>query len=225
MIYLSAFTAGLVSFFSPCILPILPAYLSWIGGQTAGELTETSRKGINRGLLISSSFFILGFSLVFSLMGAAASSLGNILVEYKTILLRVMGVLIFLMGLHTAQILKFRFMYYEKRLKVKRRGGYAGSFLIGLGFGLGWSPCIGPFLAGALVLAANSSRVWEGISILFVYSMGIALPLLLASLVTGEFIAWASRNRKILVYIERGAGIILCLLGIVLFFDKLMIII
>ncbi|MEA3307577.1 MAG: cytochrome c biogenesis CcdA family protein [Elusimicrobiota bacterium] len=220
--YITAFTAGLASFFTPCVLPLLPGYLSLISGFSAKELSIGEHRAATRKAVINSLFFTAGFSIAFSLLGAAASSIGNILFEYKDILLKVLGFVLFFMGIHMTGILNFKFLNYEKRLSMKKiKPGHLGSFLMGFAFALGWSPCIGPILAGILALAAGSDKIYEGVALLFVYSIGLAIPFILSALLTAKFFQWIAEHKKTLFYTERVAGIIIAILGILLFFNKL----
>ncbi len=220
--YITAFAAGLASFFTPCVLPLLPGYLSLISGFSAKELSKGDNKDATKKAVINSLFFTAGFSIAFSFLGAAASSVGNILFEYKDLLLKIFGFILFFMGIHMTGVLNFRILNYEKRFSMKKiKPGYLGSFLMGFAFALGWSPCIGPILAGILAMAAGSENIFKGISLLFVYSMGLAAPFILSALLTAKFFKWIAKYKNVLRYSEKTAGIIIAILGILLFFNKL----
>ncbi|MCG2726008.1 MAG: cytochrome c biogenesis CcdA family protein [Elusimicrobia bacterium] len=206
------------------MLPLLPGYLSLISGFSASELSKSDNKNATRKAVINSLFFTAGFSIAFSFLGAAASSLGNILFEYKYILLKIFGIVLFFMGIHMTGILNFKVLNYEKRFSMKKiKPGHLGSFFMGFAFALGWSPCIGPILAGILALAASSEKILQGIALLFVYSMGLAIPFILSALLTARFFKWIAKYKNALRYTEKVAGIIIAILGILLFFNKLMI--
>jgi len=212
----------LASFFTPCILPLLPGYLSLISGFSAKQLSEGDHKEATRKAVINSLFFTAGFSIAFSLLGAAASSVGNLLFEYKDIFLKILGFILFFMGIHMTGLLNFKTLNYEKRFSMKKiKPGRLGSFLMGFAFALGWSPCIGPILAGILALAAGSDKIYQGVTLLFVYSMGLAIPFILSALLTAKFFQWIAKYKKTLFYTERVAGIIIAILGVLLFFNKL----
>ncbi|MBU2529785.1 MAG: cytochrome c biogenesis CcdA family protein [Elusimicrobia bacterium] len=220
--YITAFTAGLASFFTPCVLPLLPGYLSLISGFSAKELSTGDHRAATRKAVINSLFFTTGFSIAFCLLGAAASSLGNILFEHKDILLKILGIVLFFMGIHMTGTLNFKFLNYEKRFSMKKiKPGHLGYFFMGFAFALGWSPCIGPILAAILALATGSDKIYQGVALLFVYSMGLAIPFILSALLTAKFFKWVSKHKKSLLYTERIAGIIISILGILLFFNKL----
>jgi cytochrome c-type biogenesis protein len=157
-------------------------------------------------------------------MGAAASSIGVVLFEYKTLLLKIIGLAVIVLGLHMTGLLNLKILNYEKRPFLKKeKTGSITSFLLGIGFALGWSPCIGPILASILAMAAAAESVWKGVLLLFVYSMGMAVPFMLAAFLTARFFKWAYKYNTAMRYVEPTAGVILILVGILLFFNKLMI--
>lgn len=218
-----AFGAGTASFFSPCILPLLPGYLSMLSGFSASELIKGDPKVLTRKVVVSAAFFVLGFTVVFSLMGAAASSLGGLLAEHKEALARVFAVVMALLGLHMMGLFNFNFLNYEKRFSLRGlAGGPGGAFLMGFAFALGWSPCIGPMLAFILGLAAVSGTAAKGVALLLVYSAGLAVPFLAAAFLTARFFTFIGRFKGALRYIEMVAGLILIAAGVLLFFDRLM---
>lgn len=219
----TAFGAGLVSFFSPCVLPLLPGYLSMLSGFSASELIKGDPKVLTRKVVISAAFFVLGFTVIFSIMGAAASALGDSLASHKETLAKIFGVVMALLGVHMTGLLNFNPLNYEKRFSMRRlAGGPAGAFLMGFAFALGWSPCIGPILAFILGLAAVSGTAAKGVVLLLVYSAGMAVPFLAAAFLTARFFAFIGRFKGALRYVEIAAGVILIAAGALLFFDRLM---
>jgi cytochrome c-type biogenesis protein len=221
--YLAAFGAGVMSFFSPCVLPLLPGYLSMLSGFSAGELLRGDVKVSSRKVVLNALFFAAGFSLVFSLMGAAASGAGELLAAHKGVLLKVFGTVIALFGVHMTGLININPLNYDRRFSMRSLGGgYAGSFLMGLAFALGWSPCIAPILSGILAIAAVSGEVGRGVSLLLVYSAGLAVPLLAAAFLTAQFFFFVGRFKKALRWVELASGVMLIAVGALLFFDRLM---
>jgi len=220
---LTAFTAGLVSFFSPCILPLLPAYLSMLSGFSASEIMKGGEGVVTRKVVVSALIFCAGFTLTFAAMGAAASGLGSLLNDYKYELMKVFGAAMVLLGVHMTGLINLNFLNYEKRVSVRGLAqGPLGAFLMGLAFALGWSPCIGPILAGILGMAAASGTAAKGVLLLVAYSAGMAIPLLIAAAAAAQFFALMARFRTAMRYVEIVAGVVLALAGALLFFDKLM---
>ncbi|NLV73928.1 MAG: cytochrome c biogenesis protein CcdA [Chloroflexi bacterium] len=169
----TALIAGLLAFFSPCVLPLVPAYLGYMAGTTVSGLASTSRWRIALHALV----FTLGFGLVFTLLGAAAGLLGSALGRYLPAVVRIGGVFLIILGLDLLGLVRIPFLQMERRLEVRpKRSGYWASFLVGMVFAAGWTPCIGPVLASILVLAANSQTVWQGSLLLAVFSLGLGVP-------------------------------------------------
>lgn len=219
---LTAFGAGVLSFFSPCILPLLPAYLSLLSGFSAEELKNGSDINIKR-ILFRAILFCLGFSIVFILMGAAVSSVGGTLSAYKGLLLKIFGIITILFGIHTAGYLNIRLLNYEKRIKIGNDSkDSTGAFLMGIAFAMGWSPCIGPVLGSILAMAIVKGTTLSGILLLTAYSAGITLPLLITAMFTAKLFSILKNMRKHLNSVKTLSGIILIILGLLLFFDKLM---
>ncbi|HAH32688.1 MAG TPA: cytochrome C biogenesis protein [Elusimicrobia bacterium] len=219
----AAFGAGVMSFFSPCVLPLLPGYLSMLSGFSASELIKGDPKVLTRKVVISAAFFVLGFTTVFAIMGAAASALGDLLASHKEVLAKIFGVVMVLLGVHMTGLFNLNFLNYEKRFSMRGlAGGPAGAFLMGFAFALGWSPCIGPILAFILGLAAVSGTAAKGVILLLVYSAGMAVPFLAAAFLTARFFTFIGRFKGALRYIEIAAGVILIGAGVLLFLDKLM---
>lgn len=218
----TALGAGALSFFSPCILPLLPAYLSMISGFSAEELRKGENVKISR-TAGRAALFCLGFSTIFITMGAAAASIGGILIAHKTALLRFFGILTVLFGLHIAGAFKLAFLDYEKRFSINNRKDNAiGAFVMGCAFALGWSPCIGPVLGSILSLAILKGTTFKGIAMLTAYSAGISIPLIITALFTAKLFSLLKFFRRHTGKIEIASGVILVILGILLFFDRLM---
>jgi cytochrome c-type biogenesis protein len=207
-----AFLAGLLSFLSPCVLPLVPSYIGFLTGMTLPEVT-----GRRRAALIHALLFVGGFSLIFILLGASATALGRALNYYQVWLQRVGGVLIILFGLLCLGVFRVGLLTQERRLHLERKPvGYLGSVLVGMAFAAGWTPCIGPVLGGILGLAATSTDVSRGMLLLGVYSAGLALPFLIAAVAIESFLAWFQRFRRFLPWVMRISGVLLILVGILL---------
>ena len=220
--FAAAFSAGLMSFFTPCILPLLPAYLSMLSGFSASEIVKGDAKVVTRKVVGSAFIFIAGFTLAFALMGAAASGIGGLLASHKEALMKIFGAVMVLLGAHMTGLFSFSFLNYEKRFSTRGIAqGPLGSFLMGFAFALGWSPCIGPILAVILGMAAVSGTAAKGVALLLAYSAGMALPLLAAAFLTARFFAVMARFKAALRYVEIAAGALLAAAGVLLFFDKL----
>jgi cytochrome c-type biogenesis protein len=207
-----AFTAGLLSFLSPCVLPLVPSYVGYLTGMTRPESGVQRRATLAHALL-----FILGFTLVFILLGATATALGRALGYYQVWLQRAGGVLVILFGLFCLGVFNWRWLTRERRLHFERKPvGYLGSALVGMAFAAGWTPCIGPVLGGILGLAASSSDVSRGMLLLAVYSAGLALPFLLAAFAVESFLEWFQRFRPFLPWVMRISGVMLVAVGLLL---------
>jgi cytochrome c-type biogenesis protein len=207
-----AFAAGLLSFLSPCVLPLVPSYIGFLTGMSLPEMA-----GRRRVALVHALLFVLGFSLVFMLLGASATALGRALNYYQHWLQRVGGVLIILFGLVCLGVLKTGFLNQEHRLQVEQKPvGYLGSALVGMAFGAGWTPCIGPVLGAILGLAATSQDLSRGLLLLGVYSAGLAVPFLIAAAALDAFLDWFQRFRRYLPWVMRVSGVLLIFVGILL---------
>ncbi|HEV7367184.1 MAG TPA: cytochrome c biogenesis CcdA family protein [Gemmatimonadales bacterium] len=210
--FLVAFVAGLLSFLSPCVLPLVPSYLGFLTGMTLPEVTARRHQALLHALL-----FVAGFSLIFILLGASATALGRALNYYQIWLQRVGGVLIILFGLLCLGLFNLRLLSQERRLQLDRKPmGYLGSALVGMAFAAGWTPCIGPVLGGILGLAATSADVSRGMALLAAYSAGLALPFLIAAVAIEWFLAWFQRFRRFLPWVMRISGGLLVLVGLLL---------
>lgn len=214
------FWAGILTFFSPCVLPLIPAYLSMISGVSASEILKENQKEVHKKVFLNSLFFFFGFSAVFSIMGAAASFIGSFLLTHRDIFQKVMGAVLVLLGAHTAGFFNIGFLNYEKRAFLKSTDkSLFSSFIMGAGFAFGWSPCIGPILASILMMASSAS-VYKGMFMLFVYGLGLGIPFIAAGFFGASFFKIISSQKHILFYAEKIAGIILIILGILLFLNK-----
>jgi cytochrome c-type biogenesis protein len=217
---LAAFVAGLISFLSPCVLPLVPGYVSLISGAGVEEL-KSHETQLFRKVMLNSAAFILGFSIVFIALGAISTEVGHILARYKSTLAQVAGVVIILFGLHLTGIFKIKALYTDARLHSVKGGSTAwGAFVIGFAFAFGWTPCVGPILAVILGFAAAQDSVFKGILLLAVYSLGLAVPFLLTSLGIGRFLKFYSRFRSHMHALEVGSGVLLIVLGGLLVFGR-----
>ncbi len=212
-----AFLAGLISFISPCVLPLVPPYLSYLAGVSLEQLTDDGKaeKGAAKKVFFAALAFVFGFSTVFVALGATASIIGKTLTQYLDTLSIIAGILIIIMGLHFLGVFKISMLYREARVHVdKKPAGLAGSYLIGLAFAFGWTPCVGPVLAAILFVAGAEDSVMRGASLLFAYSLGIGLPFLAASLFANPFMRFMSRFRKHMGTVEKVMGGLLVVTGI-----------
>jgi cytochrome c-type biogenesis protein len=213
---IAAFLAGLISFLSPCVLPLVPGYVSLISGVGVEEL-KTQESGLLRKVMLNSIGFILGFSIVFIALGAISTEVGQLMARYKSLLARVAGVVIILFGLHLTGIFRINALYADKRLhNVKGGSTVWGAFLLGFAFAFGWTPCVGPILAVILGFAAAQDSVLKGIILLAIYSLGLAVPFLLTSLGIGRFLKFYSRFRTHMHAVEVASGALLMALGALL---------
>jgi cytochrome c-type biogenesis protein len=222
--YHAAFFAGLLSFFSPCILPLIPAYFTLITGFSLDELTGEDTQGIRRKVIISTVAYILGFSTVFIIMGASASYVGQLIQNYQSSIRIVGGHIICILGFHLIGVIRISGLDFEKRVHIHQKPiHFMGTFIIGMAFGAGWSPCIGPILGSIFILAANQNSVGQGILLLTLYSAGLALPFLLISFSIQSLLSWLSRARKFIKYVNTISGSLLIIIGILLIINKLQI--
>lgn len=217
---LAAFLAGLVSFLSPCVLPLVPGYVSLISGVGVEEL-KAQEAQVLRKVMLNSIAFIIGFSIVFITLGAISTEIGQLASQYKSTLARVAGVIIILFGLHLTGILPIKFLYADKRLHGVKGGSTPwGAFVIGFAFAFGWTPCVGPILGSILGLAAAQNSVSKGILLLTVYSLGLAVPFLLAALGIERFMKFYGGFRRHMHIVEVGSGALLMALGVLLVLGK-----
>ncbi len=214
----AAFVAGIISFIAPCVLPLVPAYIFYISGVSVEELKSSEKtKGQTRKVILSSMSFILGFSLVFIILGATATALGQFLLDKINVIMRIAGIVIVIFGLHMVGLFRIKFLYYEKKIHVRSKAiTIGGAFLVGMAFAFGWTPCIGPILASILSLAATKDTIWKGILLLSIYSLGLAIPFLLTAIATNKFFKVFEKIKKHFRAIEIVAGIFLIIMGIMI---------
>lgn len=218
-IHLGVAFAGLVSFLSPCVLPLVPPYLGYLGGTTLDQIGSRGEvdPGLRRRVVLASVFFVVGFTTVFVGFGAGASVFGQWIQAHKHQLAMVAGVVIIVFGLHFLGLLRIPLLYREARIHANRQGAsLAGAYVMGLAFAFGWTPCIGPVLATVLTLAANEASLGAGVRLLFVYSLGLGIPFILAALAIGPFLGFLQRFRKHLGRVEMVMGVLLVLTGLLM---------
>ncbi len=213
-----AFTAGVFSFLSPCVLPLVPSYLTFVTGMSLDDLQE----GVNRkATFIHSTLFVLGFSTIFILLGASASFLGQFFRQYELWIARIGGLIIIVLGLHLSGVFKLTPLMREKRIHLNDKpAGYLGTFGVGMAFGAGWTPCIGPILGAILTYGFSQDTMWAGVGLLSVYSLGLAVPFLIAALALDQFLQTFKRFRHWIPIVEKASGVLLILLGVLLLTGK-----
>jgi cytochrome c-type biogenesis protein len=213
---ITAFLAGLISFLSPCVLPLVPGYLSLISGAGLEEL-KAPEAHLMRRVMVNSIAFIVGFSVVFIALGLAATEVGQVLGIYKHTLARIAGVVIIIFGLHLTGIFKIKALYTDARLHgVKGSSTPLGAFVIGFAFAFGWTPCLGPILSGILAVAAEQNTLAKGALLLSIYSLGLAVPFLVTALLMERFLKFYSRFRSHMHALEVASGGLLIALGVLL---------
>lgn len=224
---IAAFVAGFLSFISPCVLPLIPGYVSFVSGVSLEDMRgDAAVSSARRHVMVTSLFFVLGFSLVFVALGATASVVGQFIFRQQPILAKIAGVLLIIFGLHTMGVFRIALLESEKRMQANRKpAGALGAMLVGIAFAFGWSPCIGPILGGILALAASKETVWEGIELLAVYSVGLGIPFLLTSVAINQFFAVTKRIRKHYHAIEVVSGSLLVVIGVLIFTNQFTIIV
>jgi len=207
-----AFLAGLLSFLSPCVLPLVPSYLGFVTGFTMEEMT-----GRRRLAMIHSGLFVVGFSLIFIMLGAGATALGRTLNYYQEWVTRIGGLLIIFFGLYMVGIIKLGFMEQEQRMHLDRKPlGYLGSVLVGMAFGAGWTPCIGPLLGAILSMAASQDSVQRGVVLLGWYSAGLAVPFLVTAWAVESFFDWFKKFRRYMPTVQKVGGVLLLIVGVLM---------
>ncbi len=220
-----ALGAGVASFASPCVLPLIPVYVSIVSGASVEELRRGDTAGLTRRVVIGALSFILGFTVVFVALGATATWVGQILLKNIPLITRVGGVVVILLGLHLTGLIRLPGLQYEKRLDttnaVSRSVGPLRAFLVGLTFAFGWTPCIGPQLSAILVYAANQQTVGTGVYLLTIYSLGLGIPFLLAALGINRFLTASKGVKKHFHAIEVASGVIVILVGLLMVSNKL----
>jgi len=220
--YSAALVAGLLSFFSPCILPLIPAYFTFITGLSLDELIGAQRASVRLRIILSTVSYILGFSTIFILMGASASLIGGAIFKYRDWIRIIGGVVIIVFGIHMTGIFRFRALEFERRLHLNKKPlSFLGTFLVGMAFGAGWSPCIGPLLGSILIVAGNQDTVVHGMTLLSVYAAGLAVPFLVLSIFIDSLIVLIKKVSWSIKYINVTAGVLLLILGLLLVTNKL----
>ena len=207
-----AFSAGLLSFLSPCVLPLVPSYIGFITGLGLEDITRARRTTLIHALL-----FVLGFSAIFILLGAGATLIGQLLVNYKPIIARVGGFMLIALGFWMLGVFQFGALNQERRFHLNDKPlGYLGTILVGVAFGAGWTPCLGPIISGILMIAGSEANVGRGIALLAAYSAGLAVPFLLSALLLERFFTFFQRFRSKLGLVNRIAGVLLIIVGVML---------
>ena len=221
--FLTAFAAGLISFLSPCVLPLVPGYISIISGFSLDQLKDEQQKStLRRTLLINSVMFIIGFSITFMAEGASASWIGQVVALRMRLLYRLAGLIIIVFGVHLLGIVKINFLYRDKRFhNIEKPRGVVGALVLGLAFAFGWTPCIGPILAGILTMASTKETVGAGVAMLAVYSMGLGIPFLLTSLGVNQFLAFYGRFKRHFRAVEMASGALVIAVGVLILTNNL----
>jgi cytochrome c-type biogenesis protein len=212
-----AFSAGILSFFAPCVLPLVPSYLIFISGVSIDHLDGPKTAQFKSTMLTHSIAFILGFSFVFIMLGISSSMIGQFLSTYQAYITRIGGILLIVMGLFTLNIIKIPFLSQEKMIQLKKKPlGFFGSFLVGIAFSLGWTPCIGPGLTSILIIASTEESTWKGAYLLSMYSLGFAIPFILSALLFDQLLRFIKRYGFIVKYTMKVMGVLLIIIGLLL---------
>ncbi|WP_296424752.1 cytochrome c biogenesis protein CcdA [Yoonia sp.] len=217
--YLGAALAGLLSFFTPCVLPMVPFYLCYMAGISMNELRgeDSIPPGVVRKLVISAVFFALGVTTIFVMLGMGATAVGQTFGHWRQTLSYVAAGILFLFGLHFLGILRIPLLYREARVESKAEPSTVfGAYLMGLAFGFGWTPCVGPALASILMIASGMGDIWRGGLLLFVYGMAMTFPFIVAAIFAKPFLGWMQRNRKYLGYVEKVMGVMLIIFALLI---------
>ena len=213
-----AFSAGLLSFLSPCVLPLIPAYVSYLTGSAIKDLSKGKAKLYT---LYKAIGFTVGFSIVFIVMGLSITTLGKYFDKYQYYIRIASGILVIVFGLHISGLIKVKYFYYEKRLtEPKKLGSGASSILIGMAFATGWTPCIGPILASILIYAGSMSTIYKGVLLLVAYSIGLALPFIFTAIAIESFSKYFMRISRYMPLISAISGILVIGVGLIILFDK-----
>jgi cytochrome c-type biogenesis protein len=224
---LAAFAAGFLSFVSPCVLPLIPGYISFVSGVSLEEMRGDSQARATRSqVFLTSLAFVLGFSIVFVALGATATALGKFMLAQLPLLSKVAGIILIIFGLHTMGVFRLAFLDTEKRMHAQRKpAGPLGAMLVGVAFAFGWTPCIGPILGGILAIAGSKNSISEGVTLLAVYSLGLGIPFLLTSLAINQFFSATKRIRRYYHAIELTSGVLLVAIGLLIFTGQLTLIV
>jgi cytochrome c-type biogenesis protein len=222
----AAFAAGFLSFVSPCVLPLIPGYISFVSGISVDEMRGDTAPATSRlQVFLTSLAFVIGFSIVFVALGASATALGKLMFAKLPLLSKIAGAILIVFGLHTMGVFRLAFLESEKRVHSQRKpAGPLGAMLVGVAFAFGWTPCIGPILGGILAIAGSKNTVSEGITLLAVYSLGLGIPFLLTSLAINQFFTAAKRIRKHYHAVEVASGALLIAIGLLIVTGQLTII-
>ena len=218
--YIGALVAGVLSFASPCVLPLIPAYISFLGGASLDQLTDETGvdKATSRRVFYAALAFVLGFSTIFVILGASATAISSVLIQHAILLGQIAGVVIVIFGFHFMGLFRIGFLNFEKRFHLENKpAGLVGSFILGLAFAFGWTPCVGPILASVLMVAASGDSVMYGTSLLGVYAAGLGIPFLAAALAVKPFMNFMKRFRQHMHKVEIVVGSLLVVTGVVIF--------
>ncbi len=219
--YITAFLGGILSFLSPCVLPLIPSYVSFITGISAEEFKTGDKARIRKTTIINSSLFVLGFSTVFVLLGVSSSFVGKLMAVYYDHIRITGGIIVILFGLYVMGVLKLNFLASDKRVHLHSKPrGYFGSYIVGLTFGAGWTPCIGPILGSILMIASTTGSALQGFYLLLVYSLGLAIPFIATSLAINSFLSHFRAIQKYMKVIMFLSGLLLIGFGVILLTDK-----
>ncbi len=223
---LAAFAAGFLSFVSPCVLPLIPGYISFVSGVSVEEMRGDTPPATSRlQVFLTSLAFVIGFSIVFVLLGASATAIGKLMFARLPLLSKIAGAILIVFGLHTMGVFRLAFLESEKRMHSQRKpAGPLGAMLVGVAFAFGWTPCIGPILGGILAIAGSKNSVTEGVTLLAVYSLGLGIPFLLTSLAINQFFGAAKKIRRYYHAIELTSGALLIIIGVLIITGQLTII-
>ena len=223
---LAAFAAGFLSFVSPCVLPLIPGYISFVSGVSVEEMRADAAPATSRlQIFFTSLAFVIGFSLVFVALGASATAIGKFLFARLPLFSKIAGVILVIFGLHTMGVFRLAFLESEKRVHSQRKpAGPFGAMLVGVAFAFGWTPCIGPILGGILAIAGSKNSVTEGVTLLAVYSLGLGIPFLITSLAINQFFGAAKKIRRYYHTIEVASGALLIVIGVLIMTGQLTII-
>jgi cytochrome c-type biogenesis protein len=224
---LAAFAAGFLSFVSPCVLPLIPGYISFISGASMEEMRggDVAPSTTRLQIFLTSLAFVIGFSIVFVALGASATAVGKFMFARLPLLSKIAGGVLIIFGLHTMGVFRLAFLEAEKRVHTQRKpAGPLGAMLVGVAFAFGWTPCIGPILGGILAIAGSKNSVWEGVTLLAVYSLGLGIPFLITSLAINQFFAAVKRIRRYYHAIEVTSGALLVAIGVLIITGQMTII-
>jgi cytochrome c-type biogenesis protein len=213
-----ALSAGLFSFLSPCVLPLFPSYISFITGMSVADLTADLSGAARGRVLLHALAFVVGFAVVFVSLGASFSVVGQLLLDYRVWIRRIGGLLIVVFGLYIVGVLRIGIFGRTQQVQLRQKpAGYVGSFLVGVTFGIGWTPCVGPILGAILTLSSTAENVGRGVALLVAYSVGLGVPFLLSALALGPFLRVFKRYRPFIPVVERAAGVLLVIVGVLVF--------